>query len=514
MRDVKKVLEMRSQNYSQRQISVSLKISRDTIRKIFNVADDKKVCWSSVKDLSESDVQNLLFEQEMKINLSIKQPDFDYIHKELLKPGTTIKLLWEAYVDDCRSIKSPFYQYSYFCERYRDYVKKHNLTMHINHKSGDKMMVDWNGTHMYVYDRYTGEAIPAYLFEATLPFSMYSYVQACPSMKINDWVDCHIQAYRYFGGVTRLLIPDNLKVGIIQNKKYEDPILNKSYQEMADYYDTTIIPTRVRKPKDKAAVEGAVGDCTVAIVGKLRNRKFFSFEDLNKAIIKELDNFNNRPFQKKEGSRKSVYLDEELPFMKALPEQPFELSVWKRAKVQLNYHISIEKMNYSVPYEYVGNYVDVKVTKRTVTVYYKMNQICTHDRLYGRINQYSTNESHMPENHQKFQWNKDRFMKWAASIGDNTSILVSKLFDRYKVEEQAYKGCMSLLKLSDKYGKTRLENACQLALDHISQPGYKNIKMILQSNQDLKDKNDNVQSECDMHAFVRGKDYYGGKNNG
>ena len=146
MRDVKKVLEMRSQNYSQRQISVSLKISRDTIRKIFNVADDKKVCWSSVKDLSESDVQNLLF---------------DYIHKELLKPGTTIKLLWEEYVDDCRSIKSPFYQYSYFCERYRDYVKKHNLTMHINHKPGDKMMVDWNGTRMYVYDRYTGEAIPA-----------------------------------------------------------------------------------------------------------------------------------------------------------------------------------------------------------------------------------------------------------------------------------------------------------------------------------------------------------------
>ena len=213
----------------------------------------------------------------------------------------------------------------------------------------------------------------------------------------------------------------------------------------------------IKDKRAKAAVEGAVGDCTVAIVGKLRNRKFFSFEDLNKAIIKELDNFNNRPFQKKDGSRKSVYLDEELPFMKALPEQPFELSVWKRAKVQLNYHISIEKMNYSVPYEYVGNYVDVKVTKRTVTVYYKMNQICTHNRLYGRINQYSTNESHMPENHQKFQWNKDRFMKWAASIGDNTSILVSKLFDRYKVEEQAYKGCMSLLKLSDKYGKTRLE---------------------------------------------------------
>ena len=186
MRDVKRVLEMRSQNHSQRDIARATKISRDTVRKIFNAADSKKICWSSIQDLSEYDVQKLLFEEEVKINLSIKQPDFDYVHKELLKPGTTIKLLWEEYADACRSINVPFYQYSYFCERYRDHVKKHNLTMHINHKPGDKMMVDWNGTCMYIYDRYTGERITAYLFEATLPFSMYSYVRACPSMKIGD----------------------------------------------------------------------------------------------------------------------------------------------------------------------------------------------------------------------------------------------------------------------------------------------------------------------------------------
>ena len=310
MRDVKRVLEMRSQNHSQRDIARATKVSRDTVRKIYNAADSKKICWSSIQDLSEYDVQKLLFEEEVKINLSIKQPDFDYVHKELLKPGTTIKLLWEEYADACRSINVPFYQYSYFCERYRDHVKKHNLTMHINHKPGDKMMVDWNGTCMYIYDRYTGERITAYLFEATLPFSMCSFVRACPSMKIGDWIDCHIHAFRYFEGVTRLLVPDNLKTGVISNRKYEDPILNKSYQEMADHYDTTILPTRVRRPKDKAAVEGAVGDCTIAIVGKLRNRKFFSFEELNEAILKELDTFNSKPFQKKEGSRKSVYMDE------------------------------------------------------------------------------------------------------------------------------------------------------------------------------------------------------------
>ena len=514
MRDVKRVLEMRSQNHSQRDIARATKVSRDTVRKIFNAADSKKICWSSIQDLSEYDVQKLLFDEEVKINLSIKQPDFDYVHKELLKPGTTIKLLWEEYADACRSINVPFYQYSYFCERYRDHVKKHNLTMHINHKPGDKMMVDWNGTCMYIYDRYTGERITAYLFEATLPFSMYSYVRACPSMKIGDWIDCHILAFRYFEGVTRLLVPDNLKTGVISNRKYEDPILNKSYQEMADHYDTTILPTRVRRPKDKAAVEGAVGDCTIAIVGKLRNRKFFSFEELNEAILKELDTFNSKPFQKKEGSRKSVYMDEEFPFMKPLPKYPFELSEWKRAKVQLNYHISVEKMNYSVPYEYVGHYVDVKLTKRLVTVYYKMNQVCSHDRLYGRINQYSTNESHMPENHQRFLWNKDRFIRWAASIGESTTTVVQKLFNRYKVEEQAYKGCMSLLKLSDKYGKTRLEDACQLALEHISQPSYRNIRMILQSNQDRKKKTQTSQKETVEYAFVRGKDYYGGKRNG
>lgn len=514
MRDVKKVLEMRSQNYSQRQIAVSLKISRDTVRKIFNTADAKNICWSSIQNLNEHDVLKLLFDEEVKLNLSIKQPDFQYIHKELLKSGTTIKLLWEEYADDCRSSQFPFYQYSYFCEKYREFVKKNNLTMHINHKPADKLMVDWNGTTMLVFDRYTGESITAYLFEATLPFSMYSYVRACPSMKISDWIDCHIYAYEYFGGVTRLLVPDNLKTGVISNRKYEDPVLNKTYQEMADHYKTTIIPTRVRNPRDKAAVEGSIGDCTVAIVGKLRNRKFFSFEDLNKAIIKELDFFNTKPFQKKEGSRKSVYLEEELDFMQSLPIHSFELSSWKKAKVNVSYHISIEKMNYSVPYEYVGKYVDVKVTKSLITVYYKTNQICVHNRLYGRINQYSTIETHMPENHQRFQWNKERFLLWSLSIGSNTNIIMQKLFDKYKVEEQAYKGCHSIIKLCDKYGKARLEDACQLALEHIKEPSYRNIKMILQSNQDKKEKKTNINSEDNEYAFVRGKDYYGGKNNG
>lgn len=234
---------------------------------------------------------------------------------------------------------------------------------------------------------------------------------------------------------------------------------------------------------------------------------------MNSAIRKELEQLNATPFQKREGSRKSVYLEEELPFMQKLPLITFELSEWKKAKVQLNYHISVAKMNYSVPYEYVGKYVDVKLTKNSVTVFYKLNQICSHKRLYGRVNQYSTEESHMPENHQLFQWNKERFINWSINIGPYTNAVIVKLFDRYRFEEQAYSGCMSLLQLSGKYGKARLENACELALQHISTPGYKNIRMILESNQDIIEKKTNDDQNSDIRAFVRGADYYGGKNN-
>ncbi len=514
MRDVKKVLELRFNKVSQRNIASTLSLSRNTVSQIIKSADEKMLFWDKASNMSETEIQDVLFPRP-EITLHLEKPDFEYIHKELLKPGTTIRLLWEEYSEQCKKSKIPYYRYSYFCEMYRNYVKRNNLTMHINHKPGDKMMVDWFGTTMSIFDSYTGEEIPVYLFEATLPFSMYCYVQACFTMKVNDWIDCHINAFKYFEGVSRLLIPDNLKTGVINHKKYEDPLLNKAYQEMSDHYGVTVIPTRVRKPKDKAAVEGSVGDCTVAIIGRLRNRKFFSIEDLNKAILKELNIFNTKPFQKKEGSRESVYLNEEKEFMKDLPEKDFELSEWKKAKVQLNYHISVDRMNYSVPYEYVGNYVDVRITKSTIRIYYKNNQICSHQRLNGRKNQYSTNEEHMPVNHQIYQWNKDRFIKWSLSIGSSTNELIEKLFERYKVEEQAYQGCLSILKLEDKYGKTRLEDACQLALEHISKPGYKNIKMILESNQDIKYKEDKkIRTRQSSLAFVRGADYYGGKNNG
>lgn len=220
--------------------------------------------------------------------------------------------------------------------------------------------------------------------------------------------------------------------------------------------------------------------------------------------------YNKQPFQKREGSRYSVFQDEEVPFMRPLPKYDFELSQWKKATVQMNYHISVDKMNYSVPYEYVGRRVDVKISKTRIQVYYKSNLICEHSRLYGRRNQYSTEISHMPKNHQLYTWNGERFKKWAQSIGPETYKVIETQISRYKVEEQAYKGCLSILKLSEKYTKTRLEDACKLANDHISRPGYKNIRLILESGQDMKqNKQESSNEENKEYAFVRGGDYYG-----
>jgi hypothetical protein len=278
-----------------------------------------------------------------------------------------------------------------------------------------------------------------------------------------------------------------------------------------------LLPARVLSPKDKAAVESTVGQVTSHIIAKLRNRKFFDINDLNRAIHNEIDKYNDADFQKKDGSRLSVFTEEELPFMHPLPCYPYEFAQWKVATVQMNYHIAIDSQNYSVPYEYVRKKVDVRYTKNMIEIFYKGLRICSHKRLHGRRGQYSTNTDHMPLNHQLYsEWDSQRFLKWADSIGTSTKDVVQRMIDSYRVEEQAYKGCLSLLKLVDKYTSERLENACRVALAHIPSPRYKNIRLILEAGQDRLVNEINKAPEIlqdNDHAFVRGAAYYGGIKN-
>lgn len=511
----REILQLFFNGMSQRKIAQRLRASRNTVAKVTAAAQTSQLSLAGLNAIeSDQELHKHLFKAEGR-SPSQEPPDCAYVHKELLKKGVTLKLLWEEYVAKCCQSDKLHLMYAQFCKVYHDYVDTNRLTMHIQHKPGDKLMVDWAGTTMTLHNPVTGEQCKVYIFVATLPFSMYCYAEACLDMKEASWIKAHIHMFEFLGGSTRILVPDNLKTGIVSNRKHEDPVTNRAYQEMADHYKTVIMPARVLAPKDKAAVEGSVGQITTHIIAKLRNRKFFSLVELNDAISIELKAFNTAPFQKKEGSRASVFCEEEQPFMQPLPVIPYEHADWKKATVQLNYHVTLEYQNYSVPYAYARKQVDVRLTSSAVEIYHNGQRIACHGRLSGRRGQYSTIVSHMPPNHQFYsEWNGDRFRAWARKIGPSTLEAVDKQLSSYVIEEQGYKGCLALLKLADRYGKEKLEAACSVALRQVPLPRYKLIANLLSSGkleQATITRREDAFKDAPRHAFMRGAAYYGGE---
>ena len=346
--------------------------------------------------------------------------------------------------------------------------------MHINRKPGEQVEVDWAGDPATIVNPDTGEIIKAYIFVGVMTYSQYAYVEAFLDMKQRSWINAHIHMYEYFGGVARILVPDNCKTAVVHNGGFKDQQINETYQEMAEHYGTAIIPARVRAPKDKPNAEGTVGNISTWITAALRDEQFFALAELNRAIRDKLELFNQRLFQKKEGSRRSLFLGEEKPLLAPLPATRFELSDWNTVTVQFNYHISVDGMLYSVPYEYIKKKVDVRVTDTTIEIFYKHNRIASHRCPKGRPGQYSTITEHMPVDHQKYlEWNGDRFRKWAERIGINTYTVVKAILTSKSVEQQTYRSCMGLLKLAEKYSDALLEAACKKALSYTASPSYK-----------------------------------------
>ena len=512
MTNYREILRLSSLGLNKTQIAQSLGCSRTTVIRVLSIAEEKGICYPLPEGLSDRRLAEMLFPSDRSL-LGYKMPDYEYVHNELQRSGVTLNLLWLEYCEQCRLAGETPYQLTQFKKHYRDYALKTNATMHIDHKPGEIMQVDWAGTTAAVIDTDTGKDIPAYIFVASLPYSGYAYVEAFFSMNQECWIAAHVNAFRYFGGVTRILQCDNLKTGVISHSRSEIT-LNKAYNEMAEHYGTAILPCRVRAPKDKAMVEGTVGVITNFILGALRNRQFLSLVELNEAVFERLFEFNHKSFQKRDGSRASSF-QEEKPFLISLPQRPFELAEWKIATVAPNYHISVDKQNYSVPYEYIKQKVDVRITKGTIEVFFGGNRICSHIRLYGRPNQYSTVEAHMPPNHQKYvQWNGERFRHRACKIGPCTETVITAILSSYKVEQQGYKSCLGLLKLADKYTPERLENACRKALTYTPCPSLKNIQTILSSGQDqTESENTEERSSSSQYGFTRGADYYSGRKN-
>ena len=375
------------------------------------------------------------------------------------------------------------------------------------------MEVDWAGSTSSVIDRDTGERIKAYIFVATLPCSQLSYAEATLSMNLRSWITAHNHAYEYFGGSTQIVVPDNLKASVTKHTTSE-LVLNQTYREMADYYNTVVMPARVRTPKDKASVEGAVGVISTWIIGALRNERCFSLDELNNEVWKKLEEFNHRPFTRKEGCRMSAFTKEEKFALSPLPSIPFKMSQWKTAKVRPDYHISTESMFYSVPYEYINQQIEIKISDDLVEVFFNHMRIASHKRLYGKFGQLSTVRDHMPDNHKLYvDQTPEAAIEWAESIGLATLHVVQYIIATTSTEKQATQSIFSLKKSERRYTKYEIERACKMIISMTKRPTVKSVQALLKSNkkndaeQDLKRT---IETSENTHSFTRGASYYGG----
>ena len=346
---------------------------------------------------------------------------------------------------------------------------------------------------------------------------MYSYVEATLDMKLDAWVKCHIHAWDFFGGVALRTVPDNLKAGVTEHPKEGEIVLNRTYEALGEHYGTAIMPTGVRKPKQKASVEGTVGKIATAVVARLRDRTFHTLEELNEAIREMLDEFNASPFQKRPGSRREVFEDVEAAFLRPLPKTAFEVCHWVYGrKVGLNFHVTFEKNYYSAPSALVGRKVDLRVSDTTVDVFCGGERVASHVRFDRHVQYaYRTDKSHMPPGFLKPEWDDDRIKGWAKSIGPNTLGVVTRIFDSVRIKEQAYNPALAVLNLSKGYGDRRLEDACAYCLQRANVPRYRMIRTVLASGAASSEAGGPAgrgAPDRELGGFVRGADYYAPRN--
>ncbi|WP_240947344.1 Mu transposase domain-containing protein [Bifidobacterium oedipodis] len=326
-----------------------------------------------------------------------------------------------------------------------------------------------------------------------------------------QWLRCHIAMYAWFGGSTPRLVCDNLKTGVIRHPREGEVVLNDAYRAMAEHYSAAVLPGRVRKPKDKPSAENTVWHATMALIGAMRDREFTSLDELRTAIRAWLREYNARPFQKRDGSRLSVFESEEKPLLIALPPLPYEVADWVYGRrVQANCHVSYARNWYSAPYSHVGSTVDLRIGANTLEIWHKGVRLCTHRLLPGTAsNRYSTNEADLPGKTMWRQWDRERCERWANRIGPDCATVIGRLFAMERLDEQGVEPALAVLRLSKRYSARRLEKACALALGSIASPRHSHIRPILESGQDLTGEiPDGSVGGAETGGWVRGGDYY------
>jgi transposase len=506
MRKLRELLRLRLHNKLEgRAIARSLGLSPSTVSDYLaraRVAGLKT--WPLPPELDDdAALTRLLFPSEGQPRHDRPEPDYATIHAELKKPGVTKLLLWHEY----KATHPEGYQYSQFCLRYDAWERRLGVTMRQTHRAGEKLFVDFSGDGLSLVEPKTGEVRKARLFVAVLGASNLTYVEPILSEDLPTWVGCHVRALEFFGGVPVLWVPDNLKSGVSRPDFYE-PDINPTYAELARHYGAAVIPARKRKPRDKAKVEQGVLLAERWILAVLRKQTFCSLAQLREAIAPLLTKLNDRKMRKLGKSRRQLFEELERGVLAPLPDRPYELAEWKQPQVSIDYHVEFDSHFYSVPYQLVGQRVDLRATESSIELFQGGRRITSHIRSRER-NGHTTLTEHMPSSHRAYaEWTPSKVLAWGRTIGPCTERMLEELMLRRPHPEQGFRSCLGVMKLGTQYPGERLERACARALKY-SAYSYRSLTTILAHNLDLQPLEEPAEvAALPRHGNVRGSDYY------
>lgn len=503
MRRIKEVLRLHfEQHRSRRLIAQAVSASPTTVGDYIVRAQAAGLGYPLPEGLDDEALERLLFPPQPPLSLTRAEPDWPAVYRAMRTKGMTLTLAWQEY----KGVHPDGYQLSWFFEAYKQYAGKLGFTLRQFHPAG-RCFVDYSGVTFPVIGPATGEVQQAQIFVATMGASNYTYAEATWSQRLPDWIGSNTRLLTFLGGVPELLIPDNLKSGIKEASFYE-PQINPTFREFAAYYQFTVLPTRPRKPRDKAKVENGVLIVQRWILARLRNRRFFSLTELNGAISELVADMNSRQFKKMPGTRQSLFDSVDRPALRELPEQPYEYAQWGLARVNIDCHIEVDGHYYSVPYRWLREQVDTRLTETVLEVFGKGKRIASHPRSFGR-GRHTTTVEHLPPQHQQYLgWSPERITHWAQRIGPSVKLVVERLLVARKHPQQAYRTCLGVIRLGKTYGDDRLEAACQRAL-HVNAVAYRSIESMLKTGMDKKPLiTDSPETVLPLHENVRGPNYF------
>jgi transposase len=484
-----------------RAIAESVEASLGVVSKTLQRASAAGLTWESVQAIEDEELERRLY-PHAALEAQRPEPDCVWVHRERHRPGVTLELLHHEYLE-----RHPNgLRYTTFCDRYRGWLGRRGLVMRQVHAAGDKLFVDYSGKKPRIVDAATGEVTDVELFVAALGASNLTYAEASYTQRGPDWIASHVRALEYIGGAPGALVPDQLKSGVTRACLYE-PETQRTYEELAEHYGTTVLPARPAHPRDKAKVEVAVQIAQRWLLARIRDEVFHSLGALNARLWELLVDLNARVMRRYGKSRRELFEQMERAALRPLPATRFEYVEWLKARVNIDYHVAVEGHLYSVPYRLVHEQVEARIGADVVEILHGRTRVAAHRRSHVK-GAFTTLTEHMPSAHRAHaEWTPSRILAWAGKVGAATRDLCEAILADRPHPEQGFRSCLGILRLGKRYGEIRLEAACNRAL-RVKARSYRHVESILKNGLDRVATHDEQTTLSLTHENVRGRDYY------